>query len=184
MTEDSMRSVRSMGIPLLAGVLWTLALACSGGGSGGDEGSSTPSGDPSISSFIANPTVITLGGTATLTGFFVNGTGAITPGNIPVASGKTVQITPDVTTSYTLTVTGATGTSVTQTAGITVVPAGADVITPDLVQASGIQQTTSGGTFSNGPIVGESFPAKVAASLSNTLQVRHGFHPPVPPPSN
>ena len=41
---------------------------------------------PVITSFTANPTVITAGGSASLTGVFADGTGLITPGKITIAS--------------------------------------------------------------------------------------------------
>jgi hypothetical protein len=75
---------------------------------------------PTITSFIASPTTITVGASATLTGIFANGTGIITPGNLSANSGTAVTVSPTTTTTYTLTVTPTTGTAVTQTATITV----------------------------------------------------------------
>ncbi len=154
-------------------------IQCGGGGGGGSPAAAAPAA-PSIASFVANASTITAGGTAHLTGVFANGTGVITPGNIPATSGTAVSVSPSTTTSYTLTVTSATGSAVTQDAGVTVVPTGAAVITPRSVQASGVQQTTSGGTFSNGPVVGEPLPATTTSSPSNSFQVRNDFLPPVP----
>lgn len=134
----------------------------------------------SISSFAGTPMAITAGGSAQLIGVFSNGTGVITPGNLPATSGKPVNVTPSATTVYTLTVSNAEGSTATEEAGITVLPAGAAVITPNAVQASGAQQTTPGGTFSNSPVVGEPVPAVAAGSLAKTLLVRHDFLPPVP----
>ncbi|MDR3773192.1 MAG: hypothetical protein P4L26_07590 [Terracidiphilus sp.] len=106
-----------------------LALALSlglAGLSGCGGGSSTPPPPPppaaSISSFTANPTSITDGTSATLTGVFENGAGVITPGNLAVTSGVAVTVSPTATTIYTLTVTPASGTAVTARATITVVP--------------------------------------------------------------
>lgn len=152
-----------------------LTTACTGGGGGGP----TPAA-PAISSFVANPASITAGASTQLTGVFTNGTGVITPGNLPEASGQAVTVTPNVPTTYILTVTGSTGTSVQQTISVAVVPAGAMWASPNSVLASGVQQITPGTTFTNGPVVGEPVPATSAASPSGTLQVRNGFTPPSP----
>jgi hypothetical protein len=75
---------------------------------------------PTITSFVASPTTITAGQSATLTGVFANGTGVITPGNIAATSGTAVTVSPTATTIYTLTVTPASGTAITASATITV----------------------------------------------------------------
>jgi hypothetical protein len=122
--------------------------------------------------------IITSGGTVLLNLVFVNGTGVITPGDLPVASGIPLSVSPTGTTSYTLTVTNSAGVTVTQDVGITVVPAGAAMISPDEVQASGAQQTNSGSGFTNGVVLGEPFPASLTGTLSGTLTVRDDFLPP------
>jgi len=151
---------------------------CGGGGGGGGANTAPPI--PSISSFVANPTTLRVGGTAQLLAIFANGTGLITPGNLSATSGKLLTINPITTINYTLTVTGSTGSSVAETAGVTVVPAGTAVTSPNSVEASGVQQATAGGTFSNGPVLGEPVPATVTSNSSNSIQVRNGFLPPVP----
>ena len=78
---------------------------------------------PAITSFTANPAAITTGSSSSLTAVFANGTGVIAPGNIAVTSGQTVNVTPPVTTIYSLTVTNAAGAAATQTATVTVNPA-------------------------------------------------------------
>ncbi len=79
---------------------------------------------PTITSFVASPSTITVGGSSSLTAVFANGTGVITPGNIAVTSGTAVSVSPAATTTYTLTVTPpATGTAITQMATVTVNPA-------------------------------------------------------------
>ncbi len=111
-------------------VLTQLALTLSLGlavltGCGGKP-SSTQTSDPppsSITSFTANRTSITDGSTAALTGVFANGTGVITPGNLPATSGVAVTVSPTTTTAYTLTVTPTSGTAATATVTITVNPA-------------------------------------------------------------
>ena len=77
---------------------------------------------PSITSFTANPTSITVGQGSTLTPVFANGTGVVTPGNTTVASGVGLVVAPTSTTTYTLTVTGS-GTPATAQATVTVGPA-------------------------------------------------------------
>jgi hypothetical protein len=53
-------------------------------------------------------------------GVFANGTGVITPGNLPATSGVAVNVSPTATTIYTLTVTPTSGTAVTAPATVTV----------------------------------------------------------------
>ncbi|MFP5250245.1 MAG: hypothetical protein ACLGP3_10510 [Acidobacteriota bacterium] len=79
---------------------------------------------PKITSFTASPTEIEAGSSATLTAVFAGGSGVITPGNISVTSGVAVSVSPAATTTYTLTVTGSSGTTpATQTAQVIVDPA-------------------------------------------------------------
>ncbi|MGB8028562.1 MAG: hypothetical protein WCF30_02765 [Terracidiphilus sp.] len=77
---------------------------------------------PAITSFAANPATIAAGSSSNLTGVFVNGTGMITPGNLPATSGTAVSVSPTTTTVYTLTVTPTSGAAVTQSVTVTVVP--------------------------------------------------------------
>jgi hypothetical protein len=70
---------------------------------------------PTITSFTASPTTITLGASSSLTAVFSGGTGVITPGNLTVTSGNAVSVSPTTTTTYTLTVTPPVGTAITQT---------------------------------------------------------------------
>jgi len=90
-----------------------MALACGG--------SSTP--PPSIISFTSSSPSITAGEALLLTPAFANGTGTIDNGIGTVTSGSSVTIYPGVTTTYTLTVTGASGASVTKAAAVTVAEA-------------------------------------------------------------
>lgn len=76
-----------------------------------------------IISFTAGSATIQAGTSTTLTAVFTGGTGVITPGGITVTSGMPASVSPTVTTTYTLTVTPATGAAITKTASITVVPA-------------------------------------------------------------
>ena len=113
--------------------------------------SSSQTTPPSITSFTANPTSITNGSSSTLTGVFANGTGVITPGNLPATSGVGVTVSPTATTTYTLTVTPASGTAVTAPATITVNPA--PTITSFSANNSSITEGSSAtltGVFANG----------------------------------
>ena len=126
-----------------------------------------------ITSFVANPTTITAGASATLTGIFANGTGVITPGNLTVTSGTPVGVSPSATTAYTLTVTNLAGAAVTQTATITVNPASAaPVITsfvadPATITAGGSAALT--GVFANG--TGVITPGNLAVTSGTPVSV-------------
>jgi len=133
------------------------AMACGFGlaglsGCGGSSSSQTTTTPPaSITSFVASPATITDGQSATLTGVFANGTGVITPGNLAASTGTAVTVSPTVTTTYTLTVTPASGAAVTATATITVNPAPSItsfVASPTTITAGGSATLT--GVFANG----------------------------------
>jgi hypothetical protein len=110
---------------VLTHLAMTLSLVLAGltGCGGGSSSTQTLPPLPSITGFTANRASITDGSTAALTGVFANGTGVITPGNLPANSGVAVTVSPTTTTTYTLTVTPTSGTAVTATATITVNPA-------------------------------------------------------------
>jgi hypothetical protein len=102
---------------------------------------------PTISSFVAVPPTITVGGSSSLTAVFANGTGVITPGNIAVTSGTAVSVSPTATTTYTLTVTPpAAGTAITLTAVVTVNPV---PTTPTITSFSAAQSTITAGGSDN-----------------------------------
>ncbi len=66
----------------------------------------------------------------------------------------------------------------TATASATILaPAPAADSTPDIVSASGAQQSGASGQSKNTAVVGEAVPAKRANDASGTLQLRHGFRP-------
>ena len=115
-------------------VTLSLGLACLAGCGGSSSSTQTPPAAPSITSFTAGPpTSITTGASTTLTGVFVDGTGVITPGNLPATSGMGVTVSPATTTTYTLTVTGASGTTpATSTATVTVTAAATTTVTVNL----------------------------------------------------
>jgi hypothetical protein len=117
---------------VLAPLTITLGLGLGLTGCGAGSASTTTPPPPSITSFAANPTSITNGSSAALTGVFANGTGVITPGNLPATSGVAVNVSPTTNTTYTLTVTPTSGTAVTATATVTVTSAVVSSVTVDL----------------------------------------------------
>ncbi|MGA2048519.1 MAG: hypothetical protein ABSG96_12540 [Terracidiphilus sp.] len=127
--------VSSMGSIALS--LGLIGLSGCGGGSG-PGGGPVPPPASTISSFLASPTTITAGQSATLTAVFANGTGVITPGNLPATSGTPVTVSPAATTAYTLTVTPSSGTAVTATSTITVNPAVVALTVNSTNPASGV----------------------------------------------
>ena len=158
-------AVFSLGIVMLAG--------CGGSSSGGGGN------PPSITSFTASPTIVTDGSSANLTGVFANGTGVITPGNIAVTSGTAASVTPpnDATTTYTLTVSGSGGPSVTSTTTVQAVAAPAItsfVANPPSIgsgQSSSLTAVFTGGTgvITPGNIaVTSGTPASVSPTTTTT----------------
>jgi hypothetical protein len=125
---------------ILAPLTMTLCLGIAGltgCGAGSSSSTQTPPPPPpaSITSFTANATLITTGSNATLTGVFADGTGVITPGNLPATSGVGVTVSPTTTTTYTLTVTPAAGTAVTATSTVTVASATVSSVAVDLTSS-------------------------------------------------
>ena len=112
---------------------------------------------PSISSFTASPATVSAGARTTLTAVFLNGSGLITPGKIPIASGVALHLTPSASTHYTLTVTSPLGRTATSTASVLVTAA----LAPPLIAAfSASPATITAGqtaaltaTFANGTAV-------------------------------
>jgi len=129
---------------------------------------------PAITSFTANPTTVTAGGSASLTGVFSNGTGVITPGNLSATSGTPVSVSPSTTTTYTLTVTSSAGATMSQTATVTVNAAklgalGIDSFTanPTTIASGGSSSLT--GVFSNG--TGVTTPGTLTATSGTPVSV-------------
>jgi hypothetical protein len=158
---------------ILAPAAYAVALSlCLGGliGCGSSSSTPTPPPIPSISSFVANPATITAGASATLTGVFVNGTGVITPGNLPATSGTAVTVSPTATTTYTLTVTPSSGAAVTATATITVNPAPtitSFTASPTAILAGGSSSLTA--VFANG--TGMIEPGDIAVTSGTAVSV-------------
>jgi hypothetical protein len=75
---------------------------------------------PAITAFTAAADSIIAGGSTTLTAAFTGGTGMVTPGNHPLASGAALTVNPAADQDYTLTVTTSAGASVTRTCRVQV----------------------------------------------------------------
>ncbi|HJW33212.1 MAG TPA: RHS repeat-associated core domain-containing protein [Holophagaceae bacterium] len=73
---------------------------------------------PTIDRFVADPIAIDPGASSTLLAVFHDGVGSIDHGLGGVSSGNPVVVSPQVSSTYTLTVTNPAGTSVTAAAGV------------------------------------------------------------------
>jgi len=102
-------------------LIWVLA-GCGGGGSS-PAPTPTPAPAPAITAFTAAPAILTVGGSTNLAFTFSGGTGVIDQGVGAVSSGGAKAVNPAVSTTYTLTVTPATGTAIIGLATVTVVAA-------------------------------------------------------------
>lgn len=71
-------------------------------------------GAPAISSLSAAKSVLTQGQSTTIVPVFSGGQGVMEPGLGPVQSGQAISVSPTITSTYTLIVTNAAGTSVSQ----------------------------------------------------------------------
>jgi len=99
---------------------YTLTVTPTGGGTAATKTATvTVYPVPVISSFTASPNPIVAGTSSSLSANFSGGSGVITPGNVSVTSGTPVNVSPSVTTTYTLTVTPPVG-SVAATQTVTV----------------------------------------------------------------
>ncbi len=99
---------------------YTLAVTNTVGSSSTQAVTVTVVAAPSCS-LTASSATITSGTSTTLTGVFSGGTGVVTPGNVAITSGAGVVAAPLATTTYTLTVTNAAGSSATSTFTVAVV---------------------------------------------------------------
>jgi hypothetical protein len=126
---------------------------------------------PAITSFVASPTSVGPGGSSNLTAVFANGTGVITPGNLPIFSGTPLSVSPTMTTIYTLTVTNPIGSATTSTATVTY-NAGAPAISsftanPTTIAAGSSSSLTA--DFTNG--TGVITPGNIAVTSGTPVSV-------------
>jgi len=93
---------------------------------------------PVLKTFTAAEASITYGNSTTLTAKFTGGTASIDNGVGSVTSGQAVMVSPVVTTTYTLTLTNAAGTSIVQSLTVTVaaVPVAPAILAPAYVTAN------------------------------------------------
>jgi len=162
-----------------------LALLSGCGGSSTAGGGGGQLQQPYITSFTANPASISSGSSSSLTAVFGNGSGVITPGNLSISSGGSVSVSPTATTAYTLTVTGASGTTpATQsttvsisgpsiasfTAGAPVILAGSSTtLTATFTGGTGV--ITAPGGFSQDVTSGTAITINPLSTTSYTLTV-------------
>lgn len=128
---------------------------------------------PSISSFTANPSTITAGGSTQLLGSFADGTGVIIPGDVPVTSGNSISVTPDTTTVYTLIVTNEAGISDARSTTVQVVAPSAPIITSFVASPTSIisgESTDLTGTFRNG--TGVITPGNLSVTSGSAVTVQ------------
>ena len=147
------RRTRS-GLFLLVALLLADLWGCGGGGSSAATAPATIPA-PAITAFAVVPGSVTAGGSASLSFSFSGGTGAVDQGIGAVVNGGAQTVAPTATTTYTLTVTGASGATVAVTATLTVLPGPAApaitsfTLTPSTVTAGAtgvLAFTFSGGT--------------------------------------
>jgi hypothetical protein len=154
----------------------SLALTVSLGSLAGCGGSTSTVTTPPlayITSFAATPSTIAPGASSELTAVFGNGTGVITPGNLPVTSGTAVSVTPSATTTYTITVTPSSGVAATQTVTVTV---SAVIASPSIASFTPAPATIAAGAssqltpvFSNG--TGVITPGNIAVTSGTAVSV-------------
>ena len=129
---------------LILGLLISICLTACGGS--GSKAVNTPA--PTISTFASTATTIGLGDSATLTTAFTNGSASIDNGVGSVFS-DFVVVTPSATTTYTLTVTNAAGTRVTQSLEVIVKPFLTGYFTDSAVEGLNYATETQSGITNN-----------------------------------
>ncbi len=164
--------------PALVSCAAALSVAMVGLTGCGGGSSSTPPVLPVITSFTSGSATITDGQSTTLTGVFSGGTGLITPGNLPATSGTAVTVSPTATTTYTLTVTPASGSAVTQMVTVTVNPAASIssfTAVPMTISPGGSSMLTGTFTGGTGVITPGNLPATsgTAVTVSPTATTKY-----------
>ncbi|WP_448563834.1 hypothetical protein [Thalassotalea ganghwensis] len=103
-------------------------LTACGGGDSPDKQKPSPTPSPVINSFSTNKTSIFAGESVEITAVFSNGEGSINKGIGNVSSGVGIQISPEETTTYTLSVTNSNGQTITKLLTITVNTAPPEIV--------------------------------------------------------
>jgi len=124
-----------------------------------------PPAAPEIKHFAGNATAIQAGQSVTLEADFQDGTAVLKPGDLPLASGVPIQVTPSRTTTYVLSVTNAAGVTSLQTDSIAVTPA-----VSGMAQLAG-QLSGLGNADGQGSLARFSMPMGVAVDGAGNLYV-------------
>lgn len=137
---------------LIFSLFLTVTLLLTGcGGSGEDEKPSLdPIPAPTITSFSSAKTSIAIGESVDLTAVFSNGQGTINKGIGTITSGTATVVTPEETTTYTLTVTNSAGAAVTAELTIEVVFPEIISFTASLLEITEEESTELTAVFANG----------------------------------
>ena len=170
-------SLRSLAL-LLPAALLVSALGCGGGSRAtGDQvntANQVMTVSPAVASLAPGQTLqftatIPWGGSATW---------AVLPGTGGTFSGNGLFTAASVQGQYRIVAMWNSDVRYTATATATILPPAPPAdSTPDIVSASGAQQTGTTGQSKNTAVVGEAVPAKTATDASGTLLLRHGFRP-------
>jgi len=114
---------------------------------------------PTVASFTAGAATITTGGSTTLSWPVSNGATISIDQGMGMITGASVPVTPNATTTYTLTATGSTGLIATASATVTVVPA----------------PTISSFTVSSGAVSVGNVTFSWTVSNGKTVSIDHGI---------
>jgi hypothetical protein len=133
---------------------------------------------PVISSFTATPTTISGGGSSVLAATFAGGTGIISPGNLAITSGGTVNVSPTADQTYTLTVTNGAGGTTTATTSVTLgtgyFTLGAVMVHPRENHTATVLQNgkvlIAGGLMSQGGTIVDALEAELYDPATGTFQ--------------
>lgn len=163
---------------LLSGALLLLALGCFGGSHATGDQTNTANQVMTVSPATATlapgqttqfTAVIPWGGSATW---------AVLPATGGTFSGNGLFTASATQGTYRIVAMWSSDVRYTATATATILPPAPPAeSTPEIVSASGAQQTGGGGQSKNSAVVGEAVPAKTATDASGTLVLRHGFRP-------
>jgi hypothetical protein len=177
-------------MPILLGCLLTITFAGCGGG--GSQALTPPAGQPNpllitpaFATVVEGQTAVftTNSTTGNVTWAVVPGTGgSINAAGTFTASSSVGQV--QILARWSPADSGIlTSTSAAATVSVVVPPLPA-VSSSSYAQASGTQQAANGTTLTNASVVGEAFPASLAASANQSEQLRDGFLPPEPATTN
>ncbi len=149
---------------------YTLTVTNAAGAVATTAGTVTVVPAPAVTGLAPAQGTITAGGSTTLTATFANGTGSMDHGVGAVSSGTAFTVNPSATTTYTLTVTNAAGTSTQTTSAVTVIAAPAVSSFSSGISTLYLGQSTSlTPVFANG--TGVINPGAIAATSGTPVLV-------------